>query len=95
MVCNLTVRPNKRGDTEMVNQTNNNIARELSQLEPHEAQAAVQYISQLLSRRISKQKDNSTGDDLIVSLADAYENKRARQVVEWEKMRRQNLQRAA
>lgn len=28
----------------------------------------------------------SGGDDVIVSLADAYENKRARQVTEWEKM---------
>ena len=28
-------------------------------------------------------------DDLIVSLANAHENRRARQVTEWERMRRQ------
>lgn len=27
-----------------------------------------------------------SGDDVIVSLADAYENQRARQVTEWEQM---------
>jgi hypothetical protein len=30
-------------------------------------------------------------DDLVVTLAGAYENKRARQVVEWEKLRRSSL----
>lgn len=48
-------------------------------------------ISILLSKKNSKE----LYDDLIVSLADAYENRRARQVFEWEKLRRQSLQRAA
>ncbi|HXG82995.1 MAG TPA: hypothetical protein VNI84_03115 [Pyrinomonadaceae bacterium] len=78
----------------MVNQTNN-IAREIDKLNENETLAVVGYISQILSRRISKQKDNFQSDDLIGTLADAYENKRARQVIEWEKMRRQNIQRAA
>ncbi|MFT3744422.1 MAG: hypothetical protein QM785_09005 [Pyrinomonadaceae bacterium] len=30
-------------------------------------------------------------DDLIVSLSNAHENRRARQVTEWESMRRQNF----
>ncbi|HQZ97457.1 MAG TPA: hypothetical protein PLP21_14140 [Pyrinomonadaceae bacterium] len=30
-------------------------------------------------------------DDLIVTLANAHENRRARQVTEWERMRRQNF----
>ena len=30
-------------------------------------------------------RENILNDDLIVSLADAYENKRARQVNEWER----------
>jgi hypothetical protein len=34
-------------------------------------------------------------DDVIVSLANAYENQRARQVTEWEQMRRQMVRRAA
>lgn len=48
-------------------------------------------ISTLLSKKNSKE----LYDDLIVSLADAYENRRARQVFEWENLRRQSLQRAA
>jgi len=79
----------------MNSQPNKNIAREIDKLNETETQAVVGYISQLLSRRISKQKDNFQTDDLIGTLADAYENKRARQVVEWEKTRRQNVQRAA
>ncbi|MDQ6787964.1 MAG: hypothetical protein M3033_14255 [Acidobacteriota bacterium] len=79
----------------MVNQANKNIASQIDKLNENETLAVVNYISQLLSKRISRQKENSVGDDLIGSLADAYENKRARQVVEWERLRRQNVQRAA
>lgn len=81
----------------MVNNTNNNIAREVNKLNETETQAVVNYISQLLSKRISRQtnSNNNADDDLIVSLSDALENKRARQVVEWERLRRQNLQRGA
>ncbi len=79
----------------MVKQTKYNIAGEIDKLNETETLAVVNYISQLLSTRISKQKENFTGDDLIVSLSDAPENKRARQVFEWEKVRRQNVQRAA
>ncbi len=35
---------------------------------------------------------NKFNDDLIISLADAYENKRARQVFEWERIRRKHFQ---
>jgi len=79
----------------MVNQTNKTIANQLDKLNEQETSAVVNYISQLLSRRISKQKENFQTDDLIGTLADAYENQRARQVVEWERLRRQNVQRAA
>ncbi len=79
----------------MVKQEKQNIAGEINKLNENETLAVVNYISQLLSTRISKQTENSTGDDIIVSLSDAYENKRARQVFEWEKVRRQNVQRAA
>ena len=34
-------------------------------------------------------------DDVITSLANAHENRRARQVNEWERMFRQSVQRAA
>lgn len=79
----------------MVKQNKHNIAGEIDKLNETETLAVVNYISQLLSKRISKQSENPTNDDVIVSLSDAYENKRARQVFEWEKVRRQNVQRAA
>jgi len=79
----------------MVKQAKQNIAGEINKLNENETLAVVNYISQLLSTRISKQTENSTNDDVIVSLSDAYENKRARQVFEWEKVRRQNMQRTA
>lgn len=79
----------------MVSQTNQIIVSEINKLNENESLAVAAYISQLLSKRISKQKDNFSNDDLIVSLSDAYENKRARQVLEWEKVRRQNALRAA
>ncbi|HXH70999.1 MAG TPA: hypothetical protein VNI60_11775 [Pyrinomonadaceae bacterium] len=79
----------------MVKQTSQTIASQIDKLNENETLAVVSYISQLLSTRISKTKENYSNDDLIVSLADAYENQRARQVVEWEKIRRQNAQRTA
>ncbi|MBA2494874.1 MAG: hypothetical protein H0V31_09300 [Acidobacteria bacterium] len=79
----------------MVKQTKHNVAGEIDKLDENETLAVINCISQLLSTRISKQQENFINDDLIVSLADAYENKRARQVFEWEKVRRQNVQRAA
>lgn len=80
----------------MVKQTNQNVAGEIDKLNENETSAVLQYISKLLSARIAQQKNNSfQSDDLIVSLADAIENKRARQVFEWERVRRQNAQRAA
>ena len=77
----------------MVKQTHQNIASEIDKLNDSETNAVVNYISQLLSNRISKSKEPKLNDDLILSLSDAYENHRARQVVEWERVRRQNAQR--
>lgn len=80
----------------MINQNENNkIVSEINKLNEPESIAVVNYISQLLSKRITKSREPKLNDDLIVSLADAYENQRARQVVEWERVRRQNVQRAA
>ncbi|MCY7376057.1 MAG: hypothetical protein LH472_08815 [Pyrinomonadaceae bacterium] len=79
----------------MVRQTNQNVVSEIDKLNEKETLAVANYVSQILSSRHSKPKENSTNDDLIVSLSDAYENKRARQVFEWERTRRQNAQRSA
>lgn len=79
----------------MVNRKNRNIASEINKLNENETSEVLDYISELLSTRKPKSKENLPNDDLIVSLSDAYENKRARQVFEWERVRRQNVQRAA
>jgi hypothetical protein len=79
----------------MVKRTDKNVAREIDKLNEHEALAVLDYISELLSTRLPKPKENPLNDELILTLSDAYENKRARQVYEWERVRRQNVQRAA
>lgn len=75
----------------MVKRTNTTVASEINKLNENETLAVREDFSRLSSTRTSKLKDNSLNDDLIVSLSDAYENKRARQVVEWENLGRQNL----
>ena len=57
-------------------------------IKPNENSAARNFISKPFSKRFPIQ--NSSNDDLIVWLSDAYENQRARQVFEWEKIRRQH-----
>jgi len=79
----------------MVKRTNQTIASEIDKLNEKETAAVAGYISQLLSARLSKQSEQQPNDDLIVFLSDKRENRRARQVVEWEKVRRQNAQRVA
>ena len=80
----------------MVKQKNRNVAGKIDELNENETLEVLDYISELLSARLPKSKEkNSTKDELIVSLQDAYENKRARQVFEWETTRRQNARRAA
>ena len=78
----------------MVNILNKKTVGEFDKLNENETLAVLNYISELLSARLPKPKDNPVNDDLIVSLQDAYENKRARQVFEWERVRRQNYKRA-
>lgn len=43
----------------------------------------------------SKSRSSENNDDLIGSLAERYENKRARQVGEWERLYGQNVYRGA
>lgn len=79
----------------MVKRTTQTIASEFDKLTEKETVAVAGYISQLLSTRFSKQSDAQPNDDLIVFLSDKRENRRARQVLEWERVRRQNAQRNA
>lgn len=68
----------------MVKRTKKGVAGETDKLNEHDAAAILTYITDALSSGKSQSKDNLLTDDVIVSLADAYENKRARQVTEWE-----------
>lgn len=79
----------------MVKQTTTNIANEIKNRNEYDTLAVLERISQLLSLNNPKQIDTKTNDDLIASLSETRENQRARQVVEWEKTRRRNHQRAA
>lgn len=79
----------------MVNPIETKVAREIDKLNENDIPVVLDYISQLLSSRKPQSKENPLNDELIVSLSDAYENKRARQVFEWERVSRQNVQRSA
>jgi hypothetical protein len=90
--------PTNRRNKEMVSRKNRNVVSEIDKLNENETSAVLDYISEILSSRSPKPIENlaNSNDDLIGTLSDAYENKRARQVFEWERVRRQNsIQRAA
>lgn len=77
----------------MVRQTNSKIVREIDKLNEHETLAVLDYISELLTDRqlpipSAAAAENQFNDDLIASLSEKRENRCARQVVEWEKVRR-------
>ena len=74
----------------MVNRLNQNADRNRDKLTRQDA-AAINYISDNLTSSRSQPKHI---DDLILSLANAHENRRARQVTEWEKMRQHHVQSA-
>lgn len=76
----------------MVNRTAKKRDGELDKFTRQDAAAAVNYISENLT--FARTKDIPRFDDLIVSLANAHENRRARQVTEWEK-RQYHVQHAA
>lgn len=75
----------------MVNRNNINTHPHHDTQSRQDSAAAINYSPETHSSKRSYPKDNSRIDDLIVSLADAHENARARQVTEWEQMRQQNL----
>jgi hypothetical protein len=67
----------------MVKRTRTNIAREIDKSTPDHASA-----------RKSTQKEKQPSDDIILSLSNAHENRRARQVFEWESVQPLNVQQA-
>ncbi len=79
----------------MFTRTSPNLKNEIEKLNDKEITYVAGYISQLIASRIHKQSDSPTNDDLIAALSARRENQRARQVYEWERVRRQNIQRNA
>lgn len=73
--------PRKLEAKEMVNPMNTTAARKPGKLTP--AAAARNYIAK---KSASRSVDNVIVDEVIASLANAHENRRARQVTEWERM---------
>jgi hypothetical protein len=73
----------------MVKRIDKGIDGEVDKLNNQDATAVLTHLRDALSSGRSHSKDNTLNDELIVSLADAYENRRARQVSEWE--RRQHI----
>ena len=76
----------------MVNRIATKTDPEFDRLTRQDAADAINYISDTLSSARSQAKDNPRFDDLIVSLSNAHENCRARQVTEWERMHLQSVQ---
>lgn len=73
----------------MVNPINRTAAREIDKLTPADAAAARSYIAK---NPPSRSVDNVIVDDVIAYLANAHENRRARQVTEWERLGGHQLQ---
>lgn len=75
----------------MVNRTNAEFPRENNKYNDTDTVTTRKYPSDIsLSRRSI---DNSTNEDVIASLANTHENRRACQVTKWERMLRTNAQR--
>lgn len=85
----MPVRPSaaKQEARDMVDRTHGNITGTTSR----KAANAIGRHPDTLSSQRSISLNSSHIDDVIGSLANAYENKRARQVLEWERLWRQTL----
>ena len=74
----------------MASRTRNNTALETDRTSENDTLNTSSYRSEITLPRRSSKKETPVNDELISMLSDAYENKRARQVTEWE--RHQNVQ---
>ena len=66
----------------MANQRNTSVATDKSN---KKESSFLNYSSGIVSSRKTHSKENTINDELIMSLSHAYENERARQVMEWER----------
>jgi len=69
----------------MVKRINRNVDCEVDTLNKQDAAAILTHLRETRSSGRPRSKENFVNDELIVSLADAYENRRAQQVGQWEK----------
>lgn len=81
----------------MANTTNQRqfLASKLEALSETEVGEVLDYISTMESTRRSRTPSLSLDDEVVMALAEAWENQRARQAFEWEAVRRKAEKRAA
>ncbi|HYV09284.1 MAG TPA: hypothetical protein VE980_00025 [Pyrinomonadaceae bacterium] len=81
----------------MANTTNPRqfLASKLEALSETEVGEVLDYISTIESDRRVKTTSGTLDDEVVMALADARENRRARQAFEWEAVRRKAEKRAA
>jgi len=71
------------------------LALKLEALTESEVREVLDYISAMESNRRAKTTSGALDDEVVLALADAQENRRARQAFEWEAVRRKAERRAA
>jgi hypothetical protein len=71
------------------------LALKLEALSESEVGEVLDYISVMESKKGARTAATVSEDELLASLADAQENRRARQAYEWEAVRRKAERRAA
>jgi len=71
------------------------LARKLEALNESEVCEVLDYISTIETSRRVKPAQSAGDDEVLTALADARENRRARQAFEWEVVRRKAEKRAA
>ena len=71
------------------------LALKLEALTEAEVGEVLDYVSTMESKKRARSMSSPLEDELLTSLADAQENRRARQAYEWEVVRRKAEKRAA
>jgi hypothetical protein len=97
--CVPRIAPNvdKQRSTKMADTVNQRqfLASKLEALSESEVVEVLDYISTIESTRRARAAPSAFDDEVLSSLADAWENRRARQAFEWEAVRRKAERRAA
>jgi hypothetical protein len=88
---------NSKRSTKMANTTNQRqfLASKVEALSETEIGEVLDYITTMESSKRAKTASGTSDDEVVMALADAQENRRARQAFEWEATRRKAEKRAA